>query len=85
MIPSYVCDQRTIDFLLRVKQTRTYLKQAKGFFNEVRACSDLPEPLKLTLYLLLDDWHEVVRYHRKRTYAMLLHNDLILSGDLLHG
>ena len=41
---------------------------------------ELPEPLKETLGLLLEDWLEIVKYHRKRTFSMLLHKDLILNS-----
>ena len=79
-VPSYLCNQQTIDFILNVKQTRTLLKQVKEQFNELRDSSELPEPLKLPLDKLLEDWLEVVKYHRKRTFSVLLHNDLIICS-----
>ena len=52
----------------------------KGRFKELRECSELPESLKVTLWLLINDWLDIVKYHRKRTFSMLLHKDLILNS-----
>ena len=46
----------------------------------MRECSELPESLKVTLWLLINDWLDIVKYHRKRTFSMLLHKDLILCS-----
>ena len=84
-MPSSLCDDKTLDFVLNVKQTRTIIAQAKTAINELTLANELHESLTGTTKDMIDDWEEIVKYHRKRTMSKLMHRDLIKHEQLKSG
>lgn len=79
------CHPNTIDFIFEIKQTRTCLKKAKDSFNDLKPTMELTERFCYAVELLLGDWSEITKYHRKRTLPTMLHSDLVEHKKLLLG
>jgi hypothetical protein len=79
------CQQRTIDILLEVKQTRVCIKKAHHLFKDLEKTMEVSPKFMRVVEVMIEDWQELVKYHRKRTLTSMLNYDLVLSNKLDQG
>ena len=84
-VPSSKCSDNTINFIFKIKQTRTLIKQAKSMFHDLQKTEELTKPFIKVVKALFVDWSELIKYHRKRTLTSMLHSDLIDHDMLENG
>jgi predicted O-linked N-acetylglucosamine transferase (SPINDLY family) len=76
------CQQRTIDILLEVKQTRVCIKKAHHLFKDLEKTMEVSPKFMRVVEVMIADWQELVKYHRKRTLTSMLNYDLVLNNKL---
>jgi hypothetical protein len=79
------CQQRTIDILFEVKQTRVCIKKANHLFKDLEKTMEVSPKVMRVVEVMIEDWQELVKYHRKRTLTSMLNYDLVLSNKLDQG
>ena len=84
-VKSEHCQTRTIDILLEVKQTRTCIKKVKVLYKELLLTNEVPSRLMEVVNTMIEDWQELVKYHRKRTLTSMLNYDQALCQKLKQG
>ena len=84
-VKSKHCQTRTIDILLEVKQTRTCIKKVKEQYKDLLQSNEVPSRLMEVVNTMIEDWQQLVKYHRKRTLTSMLNYDLALCQKLKQG
>jgi hypothetical protein len=79
------CQQRTIDILFEVKQTRVCIKKANHLFKDLEKTMEVSPKFMRVVEVMIEDWQELVKYHRKRTLTSMLNYDLVLNNKLDQG
>jgi hypothetical protein len=84
-VESKHCQTRTTDILFEVKQTRTCIKKVKVLYKELLLTNEVPSRLMEVVNTMIEDWQQLVKYHRKRTLTSMLNYDLVLCQKLKQG
>ena len=72
----------TIDFLHEVKQVRTVYKVTNQMLRDLNETKELNSTFNDTVHTIIQDIKAIINYHRQRTLASLLHNDLVVIDEV---
>lgn len=76
VIASTDCNSRTLDFLFEVKHTRLSIKKVKQLAKDLKDSQEVPHSFVTVVEAMIEDYNQLVKYHRKRTLTSMLYYDL---------
>ena len=79
------CQTITIDIFFEVKQTQVCIQKIKQLFKDLTDIREVSNKFMKRVKAFIEDWEELLKYHRKRTLSSMVNYDLSLCDMLKPG